>query len=86
MTSRVCSLFVILLVISATANLRSVGGTDAVFQRVDIKGSKHFPGLYNIQKIQVTKFNRTASVFNMDFELEVDLDDTYTVHLPPFPS
>lgn len=84
MTS-LCALFVIFLVILAITDLQSVSGTDAVFQKVEIKGSMNFPGLYNIQKVQVTKFNRSASVFNFDFELEIDLDDTYTVHLPLFP-
>lgn len=74
----------IFLAILAVEKLQWAGGYDAIFERTYFEGPERLPGAYQIRKFSVNKFNRTASVVNLDFELETELDDNFSVFLFAF--
>lgn len=46
----------------------------ARFEAVNLLNSTYLKGYYNISRLIVTKFNRSTSVLNADFELLADID------------
>lgn len=76
----------IFLVTLAVEKLQWASGYDAIFQRAYIEGPERLPGIYQLRKFAVHKFNRTTSIVNLDVELETDLGNDFSVYLFLFPS
>lgn len=70
------SIFVLVIGIFAS-NCDVVTSNVAQFDRFDVLNSTFVEGLYNISKLRIAKFNRTAYGINFDIEFFFDFNDEY---------
>lgn len=50
---------------------------EIVYDRIELLNNPYLEGIYNFSEIRITKFNRTAYVFNSNFEFFMDLNDDF---------
>lgn len=76
----------ILLIICAPFSAHSLRKYDVTFDQAKFLSSNVVDGVYNIRQFRAAKFNRTATVLNVDLDLYIDLDESIFVEVTTYRS
>lgn len=70
-----------ILFVSAISSFKSVFTMELMYDRIELLNDPYLEGIYNFSEFRITKFNRTAYVFNSNFEFLMDFNDDFEIEV-----